>query len=245
MNGTSAPRRRRPTLRRAAAAALVVTAAGLVTVGVRAGDAPPGAAGVPPSSSVTASAGATTSAGATAAPPSRPVPPRRPGVGTRPRELTTGPVLPTSAPVRLDIPTLRVSTGLIGLGLQPDGTMEVPGDAATAGWYTAAPTPGSLGPAVVAAHVNLDGRPGVFTALATLRPGDTVEVARADGTVAVFAITTVQRHPKDRFPTEAVYGAIDHAGLRLITCGGDFDTARRSYRDNVVAFARLVRTERR
>ena len=42
------------------------------------------------------------------------------------------------------------------------------------------------------------------------------------------------------FPTERVYGDIDHAGLRLITCGGEFDRAVRSYRDNVVVYASLV-----
>ena len=35
------------------------------------------------------------------------------------------------------------------------------------------------------------------------------------------------------------YGAIDHAGLRLITCGGTYDAARHRYLDNVVVFARL------
>jgi hypothetical protein len=37
-----------------------------------------------------------------------------------------------------------------------------------------------------------------------------------------------------------VYGAIDYAGLRLITCGGAFDTRARSYVDNIIAFAELV-----
>lgn len=219
---------------------LTLTGAGLVTLGVRGGDGPADTAGVPPS----ATAGSPAAAPALS-PGSAPSPSRRVSAQARPRTLTTGPVMPTSAPVRLDIPALRASTGLVELGLQPDRTMEVPDDAGTAGWFTAAPTPGTLGPAVIAAHVNLDGRPGIFADLATLQPGDTVRVTRADGTVAVFGITSVQQHPKDRFPTEAVYGAIDHAGLRLITCGGDFDSARRSYVDNVVVFARLVHAHRR
>ena len=44
---------------------------------------------------------------------------------------------------------------------------------------------------------------------------------------------------KSQFPTHAVYGAIDHAGLRLITCGGTYDAASHRYLDNVVVFARL------
>jgi hypothetical protein len=53
----------------------------------------------------------------------------------------------------------------------------------------------------------------------------------------------IQRQPsrarfsKSRFPSRAVYGPIDHAGLRL-TCGGTYDAAGHSYLDNVVVFAR-------
>jgi hypothetical protein len=38
------------------------------------------------------------------------------------------------------------------------------------------------------------------------------------------------------------YGDLDHAGLRLITCGGSFDRQARSYDDNIVVFADLVAT---
>jgi len=53
-------------------------------------------------------------------------------------------------------------------------------------------------------------------------------------------VTQVEQFPKDNFPTDVVYGDIDHAGLRLITCGGAFDRGARSYVDNIVAFAELI-----
>jgi hypothetical protein len=37
-----------------------------------------------------------------------------------------------------------------------------------------------------------------------------------------------------------VYGDLDHAGLRLITCGGTFDRSTGHYRSNVVVYARLA-----
>ncbi|GAA3233316.1 class F sortase [Dactylosporangium siamense] len=64
---------------------------------------------------------------------------------------------------------------------------------------------------------------------------------REDGSRAVFTVRRVERHPKDAFPTDAVYGPVNHAGLRLITCGGEFDRATGHYRDNVVVFADLSR----
>jgi hypothetical protein len=145
-----------------------------------------------------------------------------------------------SEPLRLQVPSIGVDTELMELGLQQDGTMEVPPDGEIAGWYTEAPTPGELGPAVIAAHVDWNGEPGVFYELDELAPGDEVSVARQDDTTAIFVVTKVEQHPKDEFPTDAVYGDIDHAGLRLITCGGDFDERAGSYEDNVIAYARLA-----
>jgi len=84
-----------------------------------------------------------------------------------------------------------------------------------------------------------DARVAVFHRLGTMRRGDQVTVTRKDGKAAVFTVTRVARFSKSRFPTRAVYGQIDHAGLRLITCGGTYDFARHRYLDNVVVFARL------
>ncbi|WP_219417118.1 class F sortase [Pseudonocardia nigra] len=150
------------------------------------------------------------------------------------------PGLAESKPTRIRIPALAVDAALVELGLQPDGTMEVPADGTVAGWYTGAPTPGELGPAVIAAHVDWKGAPGVFARLHALQPGTDVAVQRADGTTALFRVRHVEQYAKDRFPTEAVYGDLDHAGLRLITCGGEFDEEARSYRDNVVVYAELA-----
>ncbi|MBW3658031.1 MAG: class F sortase [Actinobacteria bacterium] len=147
--------------------------------------------------------------------------------------------LPRSTPTRVRIPSIAVDSALVGLGLQDDGRMEVPRGAFPAGWYTGAPTPGQLGPAILAGHVDYGGAAGVFARLHELRPGDAVEVTRADGVPAVFRVTRVEQHAKDAFPTAAVYGDIDHAGLRLITCGGAFDRRARSYEDNLVVFAAL------
>ena len=162
-------------------------------------------------------------------PPEAPPPPEEPA-GT----------LPESLPLTVSIPALGVSSDVVRLGLAGDGSMEVPSGAYPAGWYEGSPTPGELGPAVLAGHVDWAGEAGVFAGIGDLDPGDVVRVHRADGQVATFAVERVERYAKDRFPTAAVYGDIDHAGLRLITCGGVFDEDSQDYRDNVVVFARLM-----
>jgi hypothetical protein len=148
--------------------------------------------------------------------------------------------LQSSPPVRVEIPALGTDSELLDLGLQPDGTLEVPPDAVTVGWYTGGPTPGELGPAVIVGHVDWAGTQGVFYDLRNMVPGNQITVTRADGSVAVFEVRSNEQFPKDQFPTTAVYGDIDHSGLRLITCGGSFDPAARSYLDNIVVFADLV-----
>ena len=153
------------------------------------------------------------------------------------RDKITGLVLPESDPVAVSIPRIGVQSRLVHLRLKKDGEMELPAPP-VAGWFTGGPTPGALGPAVITGHVTWNG-PAVFHRLGTLRRGDQVTVTREDGKTAVFTVSRVARFSKSRFPSRAVYGAIDHAGLRLITCGGTYDAARRRYLDNVVVFARL------
>jgi hypothetical protein len=157
-----------------------------------------------------------------------------------PAEVRAAAPLGPARPARIRIPAVAVDSALVDLGLQADGTLQVPADGDAAGWFTGGPTPGERGPAVVAAHVDWNHRPGVFARLGELRRGDEVDVDRGDGLTARFEVLAVDRYPKDAFPTGWVYGDVDHAALRLITCGGEFDRAARSYRDNVVVYAGLV-----
>lgn len=154
-----------------------------------------------------------------------------------------GPVLPRSKPTRLRIPAIGVSSALQPLGLAVDGTVQVPPLSADsyAGWYRHSPTPGQIGPALILGHIDSARYgPGVFFRLGDLRQRDKVFISRADGSIAVFAVERVVEYSKARFPTLEVYGNTDHAALRLITCGGAFDSSARSYEDNIVAYASLV-----
>jgi sortase (surface protein transpeptidase) len=142
-----------------------------------------------------------------------------------------------AVPVRLRIPALHVDSTVQRLGLRADGTIAVPDRTDVAGWYDQGPRPGQPGPAVILGHVDSTSGPGIFIGLAAVRPGATVRIDRSDGTYAAFRITHVSRVPKVEFPTDVVYAPTLDPTLRLVTCGGSFDRARGSYRDNVIAFA--------
>lgn len=171
-----------------------------------------------------------------------------PGVSPSPSVAATpspaAGVAPASPPATLRIPAIGVDSPVNPVGLNPDGTLEVPAPGPLydqAAWYRASPTPGASGPSVLLGHVDsaADG-PSVFYRLGELAPGDRVEVTLADRTSASFVVDTVSTFPKDAFPQRLVYGTVPRAELRLITCGGSFDPSARSYRDNVVVFAHRV-----
>lgn len=220
-------RHRRPAAWRGLLPALVSVGAVVAVVTVGGGDAPRTAA-VPGQAQAQVPAAAAVEVLRRAAPL------------TRTASLTQ--VLERSRPLRLRVPSLQLDTSLVDLDLAADGTLEVPPGATPAGWYVGSPSPGQLGPAVLAGHVDYAGQAGVFARLHQLGPGAEVTVTRTDGRDAVFRVTRVDRVDKDAFPTDEVYGDLDHAGLRLITCGGRFSRAARSYDDNVIAYAELVRT---
>jgi sortase (surface protein transpeptidase) len=160
---------------------------------------------------------------------------------------TTSLVLPAAAPTRLRIPAIGVDSSLVQLGLNADGSVQVPplSRDSRAGWYQYSPAPGQLGPAIILGHIDSAAYgPGVFFRLGALRPGDTVSISRVDHSIAVFHVDAVAEYPKAHFPTLTVYGNTSRPTLRLITCGGRFDFTAHSYEDNIVAYATLTAATR-
>ncbi|MGI8722206.1 MAG: sortase domain-containing protein [Geodermatophilaceae bacterium] len=145
------------------------------------------------------------------------------------------------APVQVMIPAINVDSPLVNLGLNADGTLEVPSDFAKAGWFTGGnyPADPSGPPGLIAGHVDDYTGPAVFYELSSLVAGDEVQVVRADNTVAVFVVTATAQFPKDAFPADQVYAPVPGSELVLITCTGEFNENARSYLDNFVVRAGL------
>ncbi len=140
-------------------------------------------------------------------------------------------------PVRLLIPAIGVDSAIVTIGTDDDGALQPPGSPDVVGWFAAGPAPGDTGPALLAAHVDSRVGPGVFFRLRDLRPGDRLTVVRADGSSVAFLVTGRQETAKSSFPTDLVYAPTPGPELRMVTCGGTFDHAARSYRDNVIVQA--------
>ncbi|MGW1077082.1 class F sortase [Streptomyces sp. NPDC002537] len=159
-----------------------------------------------------------------------------------PRTGPDVPPLPPSPPTRLRIPEIQVDAPMRALDLLPDGSLASPpdDDRNLAGWYAGGTVPGSRGTAVVAGHVDTAVGPAVFYSLGALKKGHAVEVARADGRTAVFTIDAIEVYSSADFPSQKVYGPSGRAELRVITCGGGFDTDAHAYLGNVVVYAHLA-----
>jgi hypothetical protein len=151
----------------------------------------------------------------------------------------------SSKPVTVSIPSIGVDAAIDNLGLNADGTVQVPSHPMDAGWYNGSAAPGQLGAAVLLGHVDFKATgPAVFYQLGALKPGSAVTITREDGTTATFTVTAVREFPKNAFPTAEVYQASsDAAQLRLITCGS-WDSNQSAYTGNTVAFATLTAVSR-
>jgi LPXTG-site transpeptidase (sortase) family protein len=159
-----------------------------------------------------------------------------------PMAKPTAAALAASTPMRIEIPSINVDAPVMKLGLNTNGSVQVPplGNHNLTGWYDHSVTPGQKGTSVILGHVDSFQGTSVFFYIKTLKPGDMVKVVRADGSTATFMVDGVQKVVKATFASSIIYGNTKFPSLRLITCGGPFDTTTRQYLDNIVVYTHLV-----
>lgn len=149
--------------------------------------------------------------------------------------------LTRSLPERITIPFLDVDAPVGKVGLSADDWIDAPplADNNLAAWYDGSVTPGESGTSVLVGHVDNKAGPAVFYGLGALEKGRRIEIARTDGTTAVFSVYAVEVVSKAEFPADRVYANTSDPELRVLTCGGGF-SPKAGYEGNVVAYARLT-----
>lgn len=145
-------------------------------------------------------------------------------------------------PTNVRIPKIAAESTLVEAGLDKNKSIEVPPveQPMQAAWYKYSQVPGDPGPAILLGHVDGNKKPGIFYKLHELKTGDEIFVKREDGKELRFVTTRTEQVPKEKLPEEAIYGTTQESELRLITCGGVFDKAAHSYKDNVIVYAKLA-----
>jgi hypothetical protein len=149
--------------------------------------------------------------------------------------------LPEAQPLRIKISKVGIDAPLMNVALDKQKTIEVPPPEYKnlAAWYRGSVSPGSKGASIILGHVDNESGPAVFYGLGALKKGARIEVARADGTTAIFTIYGIEVFAKKDFPAKRVYGDTARPELRVITCGGSYTKAG-GYSGNVVVFARMT-----
>lgn len=163
---------------------------------------------------------------------------RGPRPSTRSARIADLDVTPSTAPERLRIPSIGVDAKIGAIGVEANGDLEVPENVRNVGWYRYGPAPGEPGATVIAGHVDSreQGR-GAFFELRSLDVGARVKVTDSAGDVQRYEVVARRTYDKSVLPTDELFSRTGPSQLVLITCGGDFDSETRSYRDNVVIYA--------
>ncbi|MGW1651519.1 class F sortase [Streptomyces atratus] len=143
-----------------------------------------------------------------------------------------------ASPTHVSIPSIGVNSSLMRLGLNEDGTVQVPPaeKGMTVGWYTGGAVPGERGAAVLIGHNNTRLGKAVFHDLKKIGKGADIAIRNDRGAEIHYRVTGTETVSKKAFPTKRVYGATDKRVLRLITCDGAFDAQGHPV-DNLIVYA--------
>ncbi len=138
------------------------------------------------------------------------------------------------------IPSLDVDAKIVPVGLKNGSEMVVP-DVGIVGWYKLGPLPGAAGPSVLVSHVSWSGTKGAFYDLKNMKPGDQFQVFDSSGDYAVFQVDSLETILKSDLPTERIWNQTKESVIRLVTCGGKYDSKTGHYLSNVIVYAHLVK----
>jgi hypothetical protein len=148
------------------------------------------------------------------------------------------PVYAGVPPVKLTIPALGVEATVEPVGQDEDGGMAIPTDPDDVAWYAGSPGMGVPGNVVLAAHVNWDLRLRPFGELHKLQPGDAVQVIDAEGRGFEYVVEASHWVRAEGAPVEEIFAPSQEPILTLITCGGEYNAARREYLDRLIVRAK-------
>ncbi len=169
----------------------------------------------------------------------RPVPALPTNIAVHSGRVEDAPVGAT-APVAIRVDDIGVDAPVRSVGQESNGEMEIPESVAEIGWYRPGAMPGRPGSAVLAGHVDSrsQGR-GAFFRLSELQPGARITVTDTRRAEHQFEVVARRQFPKQQLPAD-LFATTGEPRLTLITCGGVFDNAASSYRDNIVVYAVAV-----
>lgn len=147
-----------------------------------------------------------------------------------------------NAYLTVKVPSVNISAPVVSVG-GSGGTMDVPGNTGTLGWYNDTAQFGDLiGSMVIAGHVSNDhDAPGALYRLKNADTGDRVSITKGDKTL-VYTITTMRYYPRSGSLPAAIFDNTGKSQVVLVTCGHKqtYSDGSFHYKDNLVVTATLA-----
>ena len=148
-----------------------------------------------------------------------------------PEQATSG------LPVRLKIPKINVDAPVEYVGLTSDGAIDAPKGPVNVAWFSLGPRPGESGSAVIVGHYGWKNSiPAAFDNLSRLRKGDKIYVEDEKGETITFVVRELRSFDENGDASVMFGSTDDKAHLNLVTCGGVWNKARKSYSNRLIAF---------
>lgn len=142
-------------------------------------------------------------------------------------------------PARLSVPSLNIDAKVQDVGINAKGAIGIPTNFTDVAWYKHSTIPGMNGNAVIDGHVdNGLALAGVFKHLSNVKVGDDIYITTESGTKVHFIVKNVNSYNYKDISMETILnGSNDGAYLWLITCGGTWVPAQKTYDQRIVVGA--------
>jgi LPXTG-site transpeptidase (sortase) family protein len=138
-------------------------------------------------------------------------------------------------PTSLSIPSIHLTAPIVPVGVNAVGQMDVPsGKGPAVGWYDRGPLPGTLGNAVLDAHVF-----AAFSHLTNVKVGDSIYVREGAHSLR-YVVESANTFPLTSLTSSQVFDARGGSTITLITCAGTYIPAENTYDHRLLVVARLV-----
>ncbi|RTK94721.1 class F sortase [Candidatus Saccharibacteria bacterium] len=146
--------------------------------------------------------------------------------------------VPADKPLSIQLPTIKAEGFIQQVGADKNNQMVVPSNVHMAGWYTKSVLPGANGLSIIDGHVNGLYAKGIFANLGKLKSDDAFTVTFGDKSVKNFKVKKVQTVSVKEADTALYVRDTSIAKqLNLITCGGKFNKADRTYDARIIIVA--------
>jgi LPXTG-site transpeptidase (sortase) family protein len=151
-------------------------------------------------------------------------------------------VVGPNMPRYLNIPELGVHARVLSLGILSNGALGTPNNVFDTGWYNESSLPGQPGAMLIDGHVSSWTSHGVFYGIKNLKPGDTMQVQRGDGTLFTYKVVRSQTFSDNNVDMTSAVTPVTAGkpGLNLITCTGTLKPGTSEFNERVVVYAEQI-----